>query len=196
MRIAALECSYKADIAYANHMSGRFLQNESIRQPQRGRESKHEEHGRERGGVVECPMCHNVHFKKKWYATLSQISGAKGHEEEFAIAREQICPACMMIKNHLYEGELIVERVPDNLREDLMNLISNYGDDAKEKDPQDRIIEVQVTADGCRVITTENQLVDRMAKKIRDAFKKVDVQFSHSREPFEVDRVHVVFNEK
>lgn len=164
----------------------------SVKLPQADREAEHEEYGREHKGVAVCPMCRNVHFKKMWHAPGSSPK----HEEGVAATptREELCPACKMVKEHLFEGELFVEEVPAEHKTELLNLIHNVGRHATEIDPQHRIIDIEETDKGLRVTTTENQLVDRIAKKIQEAFKAVDVHSSHSKEPYEVDRVHAVFH--
>lgn len=168
-----------------------FNKPSSVKMPQHGREAEHEEFGREHKGIIECPQCHNVHFKKMWHAPGSSPKHAEG--EVVAHAREELCPACKMIKDHLFEGELFVEEAPAEHKTELLNLIHNVGKHATEIDPQHRIIEIEETDNGLRITTTENQLVDRIAKKVQEAFKGVDVRSSHSKEPYEVDRVHVVF---
>ena len=98
-----------------------------------------------------------------------------------------------MIKNKLFEGELVIEGVPKESREELVNLINNFGAQAINKDPQDRIITIKKIAGGFRVTTTENQMATRLAKKITSTFKTMKATFSHSREPYEVSRVKVSF---
>lgn len=168
-----------------------FNKPSSVKLPQQGREAEDEEFGRGHKGVVECPRCHNVHFKKMWHPPGSFPKHAEG--EVVAMAREELCPVCKMVKEHLFEGELFMEGVPPQHKIELLNLVHNVGKHATEIDPQHRIIEVEETDKGIRVTTTENQLADRIAKKIQEAFKSVDVRSSHSKEPYEVDRVHVVF---
>lgn len=163
----------------------------SVKLPQRDREAEHEEFGREHKGSIVCPRCRNVHFKKMWHAPGFVPKHEEG--EAAAPAREELCPACKMTKEHLFEGELFVEEVPAEHKTELLNLIHNVGKHATEIDPQHRIIDIEETDKGLRVTTTENQLVDRIAKKIQEAFKAVDVRSSHSKEPYEVDRVHATF---
>lgn len=171
-----------------------FNNQSSVKLPQQGREAEHEEFGREHKGPIECPRCRNVHFKKMWHTPGSSPKHAEG--EVAAPAREELCPACKMVKEHLFEGELFVEGVPAEHKTELLNLVHNVGKHATEIDPQHRIIDIEETDKGLRVTTTENQLADRLAKKIQETFKAVDVHLSHSKEPYEVDRVHVVFRGK
>lgn len=173
-------------------MTDIFRKRSSIKAPQRDREAKNEDYNRERKGIIECPTCHNVHFKKKWYASLNDL---KQHvkNKELKIEHSAPCPACTMIREHLFEGEIMIENFPATVERELVNLIRNYGERATEHDPQDRIIQIEEIPTGYRVTTTENQLAHRLAKKIKDVFNTVEIHFSHSKEPFEVSRVRVTF---
>ncbi len=173
-------------------MARTFRQTSSVKKlPPQSREEQHEEYGREHEGVLECPECRNVHFKKRWYVSQSDLEDRL--KKKIDISKQHLCPACAMIKSHLFEGELFTEGFPAEQSDDLLHLIRNFGKQATETDPQDRIISIEKVEKGYRITTTENQLVNRLAKKIKDAFSTVDVRFSHSQEPYEVDRVHVIF---
>lgn len=176
-----------------NFITRFFRKTASIKEFPRGREAQREEYGRERGGIVECPRCHNAHFKKRWHASLASLK-ARLKTEDVRSAKQQLCPACKMIANHLFEGELFVEGFPSRHKTELLNLIRNFGARAVEMDPQHRIIATEETKKGYRVTTTENQLADRLAKKIKEVFHAVEIHFSHSSEPSEVDRVRVIFS--
>lgn len=168
-----------------------FRQPSSIKLPQQNRDAKHEQYGRELGGIIECPDCHAVHYRKRWYASRQDLTHLK--KDKSKIAKKHLCPACTMIHEHEFEGELLVEKVPVQYRENLINLIKNYGSRERRKDAQHRIIGIEEIKNGYRVTTSENQLVDRLAKKIKEVLNSVDVHISHSREPYEVDRVRVIF---
>lgn len=170
-----------------------FIKTRSVRLPPRGREAEHEEYWREHKGVTKCPMCGNVHFKKRWYVSEKDLQ-KRLKVEKLKIAEKKLCPACQMTEGRTFEGELFIEEFPDHLRKELLRLVRNFGKRAAELDPQDRIIKITETKQGYRVTTTENQLADKLAKKIRDTFNKVEIRFSHSPEPEEVDRIHVIFH--
>jgi NMD protein affecting ribosome stability and mRNA decay len=176
-------------------MARTFRQTSAVKKlPPRDREAENEEYGREHKGILECPECHNVHFKKRWYASVRDLEDRL--KKKIDIFKQQLCPACAMIKSHLFEGELFTEDFPAEQSADLLRLIRNFGKQATETDPQDRIISIEKVEKGYRTTTTENQLVNKLAKKIKDAFNTVDVRFSKSPEPSEVARVHIVFRKK
>jgi NMD protein affecting ribosome stability and mRNA decay len=169
-----------------------FSKPSSIKLPQRDREAQHEQYWREHKGIIKCPRCGNVHFKKRWYSS-EQYLRIRLKLKKLEIAEEKFCQACKMIKQNVFEGELFIEEFPGSRKKELLRLIKNFGERAIAIDPQDRIIKIEGTQKGFRITTTENQLVDKLAKKIKDVFKSVDIHFSHSAEPAEVDRVHVTF---
>lgn len=171
-----------------------FRKTSSIKLPERADESHNEETGRAHKGVSECTECHNVHFRKRWYASLRDIGRSK--IKELVVSRKEICPACKMIKNNSFEGELFTEGFPEKHKEELANLVHNFGKTATEIDPQHRIIKTEETPKGYRMLTTENLMVDRLAKKIKEVFHNVEIVLSYSQEPFKVDRAHVIYKEK
>ncbi|MBI2120733.1 MAG: hypothetical protein HYT94_03880 [Parcubacteria group bacterium] len=162
--------------------------------PQRGREDKNEAYWREHAGVTKCPKCGNVHFKKRWYASEADLAH-RLKKKKLEITERKFCQACTMVKEHMFEGEVFVEGFSSKQKNELLNLIKNFGERATERDPQDRIIKIEKTEKGYRITTTENQLAGKLAKKIKDVFKKVDVRISHAPEPAEVSRVRVAFRQ-
>jgi NMD protein affecting ribosome stability and mRNA decay len=170
-----------------------FRKTSSIKLPRSDREAQHEEYWREHKGVTRCPQCGNVHFKKQWYSSEEDIR-KQLKIKNVEIAEKKICPACKMIKEHTFEGELFIKEPPSRHRIELLRLINDYGEIARQIDPQDRIAKIEKARDGYRVTTTENQLAGKLAKKIKDAFNNVEVHLTHSPEPAEVDRIHVIFH--
>ena len=78
-------------------------------------------------------------------------------------------------------------------KEDLEGLIRNYTRRAKEIDPLDRLIEIKKDGDRWEVLLTENQLANKLAKKIKGAFKKVKTHVSFGIEPSDVAEVKIEF---
>ncbi len=138
-------------------------------------------------GALVCPNCKNIFYKKHWH-----------HRSDLDLKdveiKEEICPACKMIEDHLYEGEIEVENVPDKYWGDMHNLIKDVGEKAIGIDPQHRIINIEEQGNGnYRITTTENQLAVRIGKKIEEAFKNANVDIQYSKEPYQVARVRVTF---
>lgn len=167
----------------------------SMKLPRRRREDKNADFSQEHKGALECPVCRNVHFKKHWYASRARLADVLKLGDA-ADLEKAVCPACTMIKEHTFEGEVLLESFPSHLHHELLLLVKNFGRKAKEMDPQSRIIEIEKNRGGYRVTTTENQLANKLAKKVRDSFGNVNIEFSHLPEPARVERVHVVFLQK
>ncbi len=116
---------------------------------------------------IICPECSSVYYQKSWHHALE---GDK-HFTENKHVKFVVCPADKMIKTKQFEGQIILENVPEILRGDLFNLIENMGERAFRRDPMDRVISIKDGKNALEVLTTENQLAVRIAKKIRDSFK-------------------------
>ncbi len=160
--------------------------------PQRGREAKHEEFDGGRKGFIICPKCHNVFFKKSWHhpGSRSLIGSEVRRTKE---THFKLCPACVMVKDRTYEGEISISDVPARYEAELMHLVVAFNARAQKRDPQDRVIDIERVKGGYRITTTEDQLAVRMAKKIKRVFNKVDLHISYSREPYEVVRINLKF---
>lgn len=172
-------------------MANLFRKGGRVKLPQRHKEAQHDEYGAAHRGITVCKRCNNVLFKKEWHHSGEKLL------EQLRIASKGIsftlCPACRMTAQDLFEGEVLIENIPEKYESELLRLISAYGKRATDIDPQHRIIRTARTKKGLRVITTENQLAVRLGKKIRDAFKKVRLHIAYSAEPAEVDQVRAVF---
>lgn len=196
--IAFGKVSYKHSFAMASNNrfhkgNDKFRKTGSLKTPQPGREPSHDEYGQEHTGVTECPECHNVHFKKRWHHSIDALNVHA--KSTLQVNKKALCRACKMTQDHLFEGELLIEECPERHEEELLRLIHNFGKRAKEMDPQHRIINIEKTDQEIyRVTTTENQLADRLAKKIKEVFNTVEIHLPHSKEPYKVDRIHVTFH--
>lgn len=167
-----------------------FKKRSSIRLPKQKKILRSDEWGKAGKGLVVCKRCHNLFYKKGWHHPNGRGAQPTGSGSSVHF---KICPACTMIGKNLYEGEIIIEKVPARFEFELVHLITGFGARATKRDPQDRIIEVKKQKNGYRVTTTENQLAVKLAKKIKAVFNHVDVSISYSDEPYEVSRVRVTF---
>jgi len=137
-----------------------------------------------------CKKCHDVYYKKSWHYETDFLNDKELDGLEI---KSVLCPADTMVRDGLYEGMMRVEDVPQKYRVELLNLIKGYGRRARMRDSQVRIIEIIQKKGEVVVTTTENQLASKLGKKIKETFKNVEVNISHSKEPYQVTRVDVVF---
>ena len=150
------------------------------------------EFGKGKGDILICQECDAVYWYKSWHHSIEDYPELKESKNvEFTI-----CPACRMIKEGKYEGEVVLENVPENKKEEIKNFVKNFGEKAFEKDPMDRVISVKEIEKGkIRILTTENQLAQRLAKKIKQTFSpKSKLTISHSKEESTL-RATLLFNE-
>ena len=179
--------------------------------PRRQKPRKEEaEFGPGKIDVLVCKKCGAVYWYKSWHHRLSDYPQLKQSKNLKFVS----CPACQLIKDKKYEGEIVLEAVPQNFKEDIKVLAENYGKRAFAADPMDRIISIRerrikrVTAKRKRgatsrkefkdlrdiqILTTENQLAKRLAKKINEIYGgKLIVSISHSHKE-DVARIRIKF---
>ncbi|MEE8131470.1 MAG: NMD3-related protein [Candidatus Paceibacterota bacterium] len=141
-------------------------------------------------GLVFCKECNSVYYKKSWHHNLRYL---KKLRENLPI-KFAICPACKMLKNRQFEGQIEIANIPQKISKELVNLIKSFCRRAYQRDPMDRLISIKNTKEGIIITTTENQLAVRLAKKIKQTFKKVKMKISYSSAPSDVVYVKLVFD--
>lgn len=148
--------------------------------PQRGPKPVKEESeaGPGRKEFVFCSGCGIVYYHKSWHHALEDWKHLSGEER----IKFVLCPACRMIKDKRFEGELAVSGISSRkLKAEIKGALENSGELAFRRDPLDRIIGIKEGNNRLVVRTTENQLAVKLAKKIKLTFGgKMTV--SHSRE--------------
>lgn len=127
-----------------------------------------------------CPKCHAVYFDKRWHP-------AKELDKAYAASENIIYELCQedkeMAKGHGvtgYEGEVIFKNVPNGLVVEFEQEIRNIGKRAESRDPEDRIIKIEKTSGGIRVLTSENQLAVGIAKQVARAHKGGNLEIKWS----------------
>lgn len=153
---------------------------------------EHTEHEFPKGvkGIVFCGTCGIAYYKKSWHRNLRYF---KSFEKDMPVAF-RTCPACQMIKNKQYEGMVRLVGVPKNLQGEVERLIRGYGERAEQRDPLDRVIGIKKVSNGFEVTTTENQLAQKLARKITETFKTARLAVSHSARPSDVAFITVTFS--
>jgi|SRR6056297_910646 len=139
--------------------------------------------------ILVCEKCKAAYWYKSWHHNLDEYP----HLDKEKRVKFVLCPACKMIKENKFEGELKVFSVSPKIRKDLINTIQNVGETAYQRDCQKRLIYLKKKKDGEKLEarTTENQLAVRIGKKIAQSFDG-DIEIKHSKEET-VSRVKVDF---
>lgn len=150
-----------------------------------------EEFGLALRGCGECSACGAVYHKKSWHHPDGPDVGHCGHSK---VLWASLCPACKMAADRQYEGELTIKNIPGALQSELVRMIKSYLKRAYEKDCQHRLIAlIKKSADTWVLTFTENQLANKLGRKIKEVFNKADMIVAYSKEPDDVERVKIIF---
>ena len=149
--------------------------------------SEREEFGPGKKGYILCPEGKEVYFKKSWHPNLESLPELN---EEKSVKFE-LCPAHQMLKDRQYEGEVIVENLKEENREELTNLIKNRGQEAERRDTLHRILKIEQLPGGIRVETSENQLAQKIGKAIESHYKKSAIKIQLSSGKSDLVKVRV-----
>jgi hypothetical protein len=116
-------------------------------------------------GVIICDQCQAVLYDKHWHAKSLVASwlDLKG-------AASGRCDACRGGKQ--FAGEVVLEGLKNSLeRDEIIALVRNVGKRALKRDPEERIISLEIAGSRVRATTTENQLAVAIGKQIHEARK-------------------------
>ena len=140
-----------------------------------------QEFGLAKKEFVVCMDCGSCYFDKSWHHALDEEKTA--HFKQDKMMKFDLCPACKMGKEKKYEGEVVVRLKVENtkLKVEIMNMIKNSDDQAREKDPMDRVLWTQEKPDGLHVFTSENQLAVKIGKKLHSSLGKGELKIVHSK---------------
>lgn len=151
--------------------------------PRRKRAPKDEqEFGLAGKGYVVCPDCDSVFFDKSWHHLMDEDKHFS--EEKDQAVKFEICPACNMLKNKMFEGEIVIKLNPlaENaiIKNDVLGMIKNSDEQARERDPMDRVLRMEDNGDEIKVYTSENQLAVIIGKKLDSSFPGGQLKIEHS----------------
>ncbi|MBI2628106.1 MAG: hypothetical protein HYW71_01555 [Candidatus Niyogibacteria bacterium] len=144
-----------------------FLSKEYFIQPKKSK-WEYEEFGPGKIDIVFCPECGIVYYDKSWHHNLRH----KKNVEHAKRVSFELCPACQMAKHNQYEGEIRISGLPATQKKEIIRLIEAFGKKARERDPLDRILKIKSFDSGVSVHVSENQMTQRLAKKLNETYKK------------------------
>lgn len=150
-----------------------------------------QEFGHAKKDYRECRSCGAIYYNKAWHhAGRLNLKSLKQVNKSWPAH----CPACRMIQSRKYEGVLTIDNIPGRFQNELYHLIKAFSKRAYDKDCQHRLIAINKQgASTWMVTTTENQLANKLAQKIKDVFDKVEVKISYSEHPDDVERIRINF---
>ena len=142
-----------------------------------------QEFGPGKKNIAICKKCEAVYFYKSWHHKLEDYK----HLSEDKSVNFVLCPSCQMIEDDKFEGQVVMENVPEEYKDDILANIKNTGERAYKRDPMDRIIKVScqfsvVSRYNIEVLTTENQLARNIARQVEKAHKGAKAEVIWSKE--------------
>ena len=150
-------------------------------------------------GVVLCKGCGAAYHKKSWRHGIEEFN--KGETESISSDKKDVsvkfalCPACEMIKNHQYEGRIVVKNLPAGSEKSLQELTAGFGRRAYEQDPMHRLIGIRRLGAGhWEITTTENEMANKLAHKIKTSFSHVKSRTHFAGAPSDVAEITIEFS--
>ncbi len=128
-------------------------------------------------GVARCSTCGAYYVSGHWLFMPAAL------EKKFArIARGATCPACASERAHgvsAAEGELVVKGLSAADRPLVLQTIAAYAARERSRNPEARVLSVDVHGADIRVLTTQNHLAVRLGKKLDESRKGGKLEISY-----------------
>ncbi|MEK7073454.1 MAG: hypothetical protein AAB974_03400 [Patescibacteria group bacterium] len=129
---------------------------------------------------VRCSTCGAFFLTDHWLFVPVAL------EKKFVrIARGATCPACASERAHgvaAAEGELIVKGLSAADRPLVLQTIAGYAARERARNPEARVLSVDVRGPNIRVLTTQNHLAVRLGKKLDESRKGGKLEISYSKD--------------
>ena len=138
-------------------------------------------------GMVLCGHCGAVYFDGHWH-TSPVLSSILSKSKRPSAAEQELCLQCQWAKHGQdprrggFEGEVTLDGLTDlEEKGEILKTVRNVGNHARERDPMDRIINIDDRGARVVITTTENQLAVALGKAVDAAYKggKLTIVFSH-----------------
>lgn len=126
-----------------------------------------EEFGPGKAGVVFCSEGDAAYYDKSWHHDLEKY---RALSEEKAVAFK-LCPFHIMKKNRQWEGEVRLMGIPEDAKSDMLRAAENISSEARRRDPMHGILDIATKNTTTSIYTSENQLAQRIAKRIQESHK-------------------------
>lgn len=121
------------------------------------------------GEVAVCTECHALYQRRHWFFDEELYF----HQSAQPETRHVLCPACRKIHDRYAEGQVILHASPflTMHKDEVLRLVRNEEDRAKGTNPLERIIEINESADGVTVTTTDEKLAQRIGRAVKSAYQ-------------------------
>lgn len=125
--------------------------------------------------IIQCSGCGAFYVRRRW--TLSPPHGFS----KPAHAQNIFCPACTKMREHYPGGELHLLGVEPAERGEIARIMRNEEERAREKNPLERIMQLQAMDGDWRVQTTTEKLAQRLGRSIKKARGgKIEYKWGHN----------------
>ena len=125
--------------------------------------------------IIQCTGCGAFYHRRHW--TLTAPAGFISPVHLHPV----YCPACRKIKERSASGELQLLGASDAERGDVLRLLRNEEERARQKNPLERIMRMEQTGDGWKVATTTEKLALRLGRSVHRARGgKLAFKWSHN----------------
>ena len=128
--------------------------------------------------VVVCSQCKSVYHDQRWYLEEQAREMVKAKRDGIG---STICPACSKIRDKMPGGIVkLTGAFLDSHRQEILNLIHNESDKAKQLNPLERVMDIETIDSGIDVLTTNERLAQRIGKALHKAYSgAVNYAWSH-----------------
>jgi hypothetical protein len=114
-------------------------------------------------GSIQCTGCGAFYYRRHW--TLNPPSGFSYPVHAHPI----YCPACRKIRDRFPGGELQLLDVEAGERGEIVRILRNEEQRAREKNPLERIMRLQEAKGNWKVETTTEKLAQRLGRSVTKA---------------------------
>ena len=114
-------------------------------------------------GIIQCSGCGAFYYRRHW--TLNPPSGFS-----YPVRAHPIyCAACRKIRDRFPGGELQLLGVAAGERGEIVRILRNEEERAREKNPLERIMRLEEAKGDWKIETTTEKLAQRLGRSVKKA---------------------------
>ena len=125
--------------------------------------------------VIQCTGCGAFYHRRHWALVAPVGFNVPTH------AHPVYCPACRKTKEHYPSGELSLRGMDSAERREILRILRNEEEQARSKNPLERIMSMAQQNGEWKVETTTEKLAQRLGRSVRKARGgKLAYKWSHN----------------
>jgi NMD protein affecting ribosome stability and mRNA decay len=118
--------------------------------------------------ILVCNECASVYHGHRWYLKEQALEAVHAAKETIG---HIVCPACQKIRDKMPGGVVrLVGGFVSTHKEEILNLIRNEGDRAKQTNPLERVMDIETANGSVDILTTNERLAQRIGKAMHKAY--------------------------